>query len=754
MHASIVFACASLLVFFLISVLPLRVSHPPSQVAFQGQRSAEAERAMDFITKQEWGLVILDEVHVAPAKMFRRCVSTTHSRCKLGLTATLVREDELIDDLFFLIGPKLYEANWLDLQNAGYIATVQCFPSTCTRVLTNHGFLFLDEIQALLASGEEVLYACYDVASSSYTYGPGKIVLHPGTHHKLVNFTQADERRRWSHDSDEYGECVTPPESGGDSNHLSLLVTADHDMYVQTGMVDDNGVESYSTHMSKKKAGELVPSCDCPADRTDCEHRRQVVRVLACAEKGIRIESTSSAATNELEFARVLKLKGEQEIDTFIELYGFWLGDGGSMSVSTTRPEVIFTPLKDSDHEFLDSHLTKVGLSSDEWSSPDPSSDVHCYRVTADRWCQYFTSKYGGLNFQKDPSEAYSCKSMKLSTTPPTSIVVAHTHDDVEEDVPNEKSTKLFWWWVLKCLDARQLHLLIDGLRRADGVNGGDPDHLTISTSSIQFRDDLIVALLHAGCSAYFECEYRVGAVRGFHRIDKRVYRPDEVVGREADFTPIIAPHDSWRVCYSLPTSPYGRAACSPSMASHTGVSAETYVGQVWCVQVEHSDRLIVAQRAERHDGRVTKASRPIIVGNCVEVWCDMTAEFYAAYLSATIHKQLLLYVMNPNKFRACEYLIRLHEAKGDKILVFSDNVYALKYYALALNKPYIYGGTTDQERIQFLHHFQVNQTHTHTQIQHRPSACTRATSCELLIPSSFFPSFSFLFSPPRPIVA
>ncbi len=52
--------------------------------------------------------------------------SITHSRCKLGLTATLVREDELIDDLFFLIGPKLYEANWLDLQAAGYIATVQC----------------------------------------------------------------------------------------------------------------------------------------------------------------------------------------------------------------------------------------------------------------------------------------------------------------------------------------------------------------------------------------------------------------------------------------------------------------------------------------------------------------------------------------------------------------------------------------------------------------------------------------------------
>lgn len=86
-----------------------------------------------------------------------------------------------------------------------------------------------------------------------------------------------------------------------------------------------------------------------------------------------------------------------------------------------------------------------------------------------------------------------------------------------------------------------------------------------------------------------------------------------------------------------------------------------------------------------------------------------MTAEFYAAYLSATLQKQLLLYVMNPNKFRACEYLIRLHEAKGDKVLVFSDNVFALKHYALALNKPFIYGGTTDQERIQFLHHFQTD---------------------------------------------
>ena len=56
------------------------------------------------------------QVHVVPANTFLTCTTRTKSRCKLGLTATLVREDEKIDDLNFLIGPKLYEANWLDLQ--------------------------------------------------------------------------------------------------------------------------------------------------------------------------------------------------------------------------------------------------------------------------------------------------------------------------------------------------------------------------------------------------------------------------------------------------------------------------------------------------------------------------------------------------------------------------------------------------------------------------------------------------------------
>lgn len=54
-----------------------------------------------------------------------KVVGIIKSHCKLGLTATLVREDSLISDLNFLIGPKLYEANWLDLTRDGHIASVQ-----------------------------------------------------------------------------------------------------------------------------------------------------------------------------------------------------------------------------------------------------------------------------------------------------------------------------------------------------------------------------------------------------------------------------------------------------------------------------------------------------------------------------------------------------------------------------------------------------------------------------------------------------
>ncbi|AFN82430.1 DNA repair helicase Rad25 [Encephalitozoon romaleae SJ-2008] len=102
-----------------------------TMLAYTGKRSYEAQKIMDLIRKTEWGLLVLDEVHVVPAMMFRRVLSLVSHHCKLGLTATLVREDDKIEDLNFLIGPKLYEADWQDLSAKGHIAKVSCVEVWC-----------------------------------------------------------------------------------------------------------------------------------------------------------------------------------------------------------------------------------------------------------------------------------------------------------------------------------------------------------------------------------------------------------------------------------------------------------------------------------------------------------------------------------------------------------------------------------------------------------------------------------------------
>uniref|UniRef100_A0A336M8X8 General transcription and DNA repair factor IIH helicase/translocase subunit XPB n=1 Tax=Culicoides sonorensis TaxID=179676 RepID=A0A336M8X8_CULSO len=102
-----------------------------SMITHTQKRSWEAEQTMRWLQEQEWGIMVLDEVHTIPAKMFRRVLTLVQSHCKLGLTATLLREDDKIADLNFLIGPKLYEANWLELQKRGFIARVQCAEVWC-----------------------------------------------------------------------------------------------------------------------------------------------------------------------------------------------------------------------------------------------------------------------------------------------------------------------------------------------------------------------------------------------------------------------------------------------------------------------------------------------------------------------------------------------------------------------------------------------------------------------------------------------
>jgi DNA excision repair protein ERCC-3 len=128
-------------------------------------------RHLELFDSRDWGLVIYDEVHLLPAPVFRM-TADLQSRRRLGLTATLVREDGREGDVFSLIGPKRYDAPWRDIEQQGWIAPADCV-----------------EVRVTLTDAERMSYAVaeaeerYRMASTAHTklaVVKSIIARHPG----------------------------------------------------------------------------------------------------------------------------------------------------------------------------------------------------------------------------------------------------------------------------------------------------------------------------------------------------------------------------------------------------------------------------------------------------------------------------------------------------------------------------------------------------------------------------------------------
>lgn len=111
-------------------------------------RTADSKRMSQFIEKTDWGLVILDEVHCVPANNYSKAIAKIKTKVRLGLTATMLREDEKIGDLDTLVGPTLYHAKWKELADKGYIAKV-----VCTQVEVKMAPVFKEAYEDLKAEG-------------------------------------------------------------------------------------------------------------------------------------------------------------------------------------------------------------------------------------------------------------------------------------------------------------------------------------------------------------------------------------------------------------------------------------------------------------------------------------------------------------------------------------------------------------------------------------------------------------------------
>lgn len=391
-----------------------------------------------------------------------------------------------------------------------------CFPSECTRVLTNFGFAFLDEIERHMRQGEEVLYAAFDVKSKSIVYRRGVLVYPNGgleINQDFIEFTDVVGRERhWAADSAPFIDEDAGAERS--SSFVSLLVTPEHEMYVQ----GDNG-----TAPRKRRARKLLS-----------EDPLKSLRFAACAANGfVGSDEKLEAALGD---GAGIVLETEWQKQAFVELYFFWMG---ASFVDVAAAAVKFNVEKPDDVAWLKERFGLIGLEEGiDWTSGKQ---------------------------------------------------VSVSRDDIVAFFKREQK-KVFASWVWH-LGKERLRPAIDAFHRADGTTaqGGK----TIFCSSPSVRDDLVVLLLRAGYAAHF------------------VRRRKEA---------------GWAIEYVDPNSASGEPAAWPSLARASEVTRTKMMSRTWCVTVDHPDHLIFAQRAERAaDGVVTKASKPIITGQCNLLLDDLT---------------------------------------------------------------------------------------------------------------------------------
>ena len=594
----------------------------------------------------------------------------------------------------------------------------QCFPSLHTRVLTDAGFLFLDEIEARLARGEQVLYACYaphsrapqvkgeDVLKGQLLYRSGDLFYPPPSDvpQTLIEVSSAHERQRWTEGNGAYGLGSSEVDiSEGDddvisedhddaseprtrrpySHHVSLLVTPDHDMYVQMGDLDCRGrgfnphqVQPAKEGLTKPPPAMWIPPSKVKASQLlGAPHERASVRLLACASSG-HTPAPEEAAQEVRAVKTQLGLTNNAQFDAFLELFGFWLGDGTmAYHRSGVSGAVRFEQVNQTGIAFLDAILPNTGLSARDVQRSSTRLQradgmkklVVTWDVVNHAWFTFFDEAFG-LMYSK--SHRYDRKAAlakqgnarpsnpSLSVTPSSATRSLHTSSESDteeeetttssspddpsesededepltssEDDPDDPIQSVKWLpvWSVMHLSCQQLRQLIHGLYRA----GGDLQchRMLIHTSGVAFRDQLMQALLHCGYTAMPSLAYPAGTVRGYRWHDQK---DDSTVYTIAEYEAVRPEHrhkyvevrahaDCWAVRWAEPVQS-GKGSCWPSVNRQQGIRdvpySEAEHGRIWCVTVQHPDHLIIAQRALRdpNTGLVQQQSRPIVVGQC-----------------------------------------------------------------------------------------------------------------------------------------
>lgn len=539
-----------------------------------------------------------------------------------GLTASIVRDSDT--------GEFCVEAGALMLADNG----ICCFPAEDHQLLTNRGFLLLEDVlEHSHSSCEPLKFATFDRSTKQFRYESAqRIVVNEGMQ-SLVEFTPDDEAAfRATNVHKEPSPCDRPSSDEcrrhsasknigqTTTNRLSIVATGNHDMYVATGSVGFNGEPRFGDDATflKVKAHSIADDFD----------KYSAVRFMAHAEGGLGVSATPSAdALRELFEFLVLDTKKKQV--AFLECYGFMLSISGrpaSFGVDLGSCAIIFRQLDRDGANFLRIRVTTCELDGSRWEeTPDKSfGSIETFRfiIRDRRWISTFigvsdvearslaerVARAHGISHNDGAQVDSPSKSPRvvshISQTPQRRRDEARTgcvtpdfssrssrartsKRSVRETEGDEHVRRLPRW--VKALPKDLARALIRGFRSTEY----DDDEASLRTSSASLRDDLLIICLHAGYAANFQSVPR----RSFDG--------------EGD-----AATSEWEItCSSKESHTFPTLRNNSTEISHL----RQRLCKTWCISVP-SSFVVVRRVIKNGDGIVAYASTPTIQGVSVHI--------------------------------------------------------------------------------------------------------------------------------------
>ena len=508
-----------------------------------------------------------------------------------------------------------------------------CFPVEDHEVLTEHGFLGLQEILDHTADGQQLGIACHvDEKLEFHKVGRDRVVYRDDEGNPLTatEFVSFDSKKV----SCERKIPDKPSVVAVASTGISILATTNHNMFGRLGFANKLGPNSYRwpqktlpdgkyrsipPEYTTYEAGEIVKLADKNPPITRGAPQVPIFQLQCSFNQGML------PSIKPLPFVDILGLINDNQIDAFLWFYGYWLGDGW---LEGTHAYITVGPKKKKDVTKLTEIFERLPLPQlsnrqfgvhGYWKAASYDSKGQWnFSICSPTWWDYFAQQYGHKYMGKYVDKAVHDGALRRKSSLPrtrkeTIFELAKSMENMTlsssrsssprpPDAENINSAKWFWPWIFESLDVSKLKAVIAGLRFADGNEAVEsPIGGTIHTSSERFRDEVERVCILAGYSVLTRRGTTVGTYRNVNEHG----------------VCIIAKHDAWNVNYTT---------ASVSATPYLMVKEDVHIVttdkpvNIFCVSVPTKSHLIMVRR--KGPGN-SPGSRATIVGNtyqCLDI--------------------------------------------------------------------------------------------------------------------------------------